>query len=543
MENGRLKLPAGIPTFEKIRTEGYVYVDKTQYLINLIETGEIYFLSRPRRFGKSLTVSTFEALFSGRKELFKGLYAEEFLNRPAFKPGPVIMLDMSCVDTGSGFDGIKQSLNQLLIETADNLEVDVPINLSASDIFRKIIVQTSKKHNQKVVILIDEYDAPYTEFVNDTRMANKVRDVLRNLYKQMKANDRYIRFIFLTGISKFARFGVFSTLNHTTDISLMPEYAGMCGYTEAEIIRYFPDYLEDKAKKMGISTDELIIKMRYYYNGFCFDSDLSVQLYNPYSTLAFFKEKVFADFWVETGQSRMIADYMKNKKLTVEQFRNYPVPESFARSPGDADTTPPEGFLYQSGYLTLRERLSDKFLLDYPNTEVLNAMSRLLIQNIVSETVYNVIHHELTSAVTSNDVAGFVQVVNRLLAKIPYDDYFTGLIIDSTNRLIVLEKICRSCILAFLHGCGLHVMAEMHTNKGRSDLVFSHVDNPVTWVVEIKIASKLQSAKGRASEALRQIEENNYAAPFSDALCIGLAINEEERLITEYTISSHGFII
>ena len=183
MENKRLKLPTGIPTFEKIRKGGYVYVDKTQYLVNLIDTGEIYFLARPRRFGKSLTVSTFEALFSGRKDLFKGLYAEEFLNRPDFKSSPVISLDMSSIVTDSGINGIKQSLKQVLLETADNLEIDVPANVSAGDIFRNIIVQTSKKHNQKAVILIDEYDAPYTDFVGDAIMANKVRNILRNFYK------------------------------------------------------------------------------------------------------------------------------------------------------------------------------------------------------------------------------------------------------------------------------------------------------------------------------------------------------------------------
>ena len=536
MENKRLKLPAGIHTFERIRKEGHVYVDKTKYLVEIIENINVCFFSRPRRFGKSLTVSTFEALFSGKKELFKGLYAEEFLNRPEFKPSPVISLDMSMINTCTGMDGLKQSLKQVLIEIAVKSGVEVDKDMVASDMFRNIIVQTSEKHNQKVVVLIDEYDAPYTEFVNNPKMAKDVRDELRNLYKQMKANDAYIRFIFLTGISKFARLGVFSTLNNTTDISLMPEYANLCGYTEEEIIRYFPDYLDETAKSMDISTEALVEKMRYYYDGFCFDRNCQTRLYNPYSTLAFFNEKYFADYWIETGQSKFLADYMQNRHLTVEQFRNFSVFEDFARSPGDVDTTPPEGFLYQAGYLTLRERQPGKFLLDYPNTEVLNAMSRLLIKNIVTDTSYNVIHDELTTSVISNNVAGFVEVVNRLLAKIPYEDFSAGEILNRKNSLIVLEHICRSCMLSFLHGCGLRVMGEMHTNKGRSDLVFSHEVNPTVWVVEIKIASKRQSAKNRALEALRQIEEMNYAAPFPDTLCIGLAISEEKRQITEFKV-------
>ena len=233
-----------------------------------------------------------------------------------------------------------------------------------------------------------------------------------------------------------------------------------------------------------------------------------------------------------------------NRKLTAEQFRHFPVPESFARSPGDVDTTPPEGFLYQCGYLTLSDKESGNFLLDYPNTEVLNSMSRLFIQNTVSETVYNVINGELTSAVTSNNVDAFVTVVNRLLAKIPYEDYSVEKMLSRKDYLLLLEKICRSGILSFLHGCGLHVIGEMHTNKGRSDLVFSSdstfgvassLCRPTTWVVEIKIASKRQSATRRAMEAFRQITDNNYAAPFADALCVGIAIHEEKRQITAFT--------
>ena len=538
MENRRLKLPAGIQTFERIRKEGHVYVDKTKYLVEIIENINVCFFARPRRFGKSLTVSTFEALFSGRKELFKGLYAEEFLNRTEFKPSPVISLDMSKVVTNAGIAGIRESIVKQISTIACRLGISISDSNLPGILFDDVIVNTYSKHNQKVVILIDEYDAPYTEFVNNPKMADDVRDELRNLYKQMKANDAYIRFIFLTGISKFARLGVFSTLNNTTDISLMPEYANLCGYTEDEIIRYFPDYLDETAKSMDISTEALLEKMRYYYDGFCFDRNCQTRLYNPYSTLAFFNEKYFADYWIETGQAKFLADYMKNRHLTVEQFRNFSIPEDFARSPGDVDTTPPAGFLYQAGYLTLRERQPGKFLLDYPNTEVLNAMSRLLVQNIVTETVYHDIYNELTTSVISNNAAGFVEVVNRLLAKIPYEDFSAGEILNRKNSLIVLEHICRSCILSFLHGCGLRVIGEMHTNKGRSDLVFSHEVNPTVWVVEIKIASKRQSAKNRALEALRQIEEMNYAAPFSDALCIGLAINEEKRQITEFKVLS-----
>ena len=224
----KLKLPKGIQTFEKLRNEGCVYVDKTKYFVDLIDKGSIYFLSRPRRFGKSLTISTFEALFSGKKDLFKGLYAEAFFNRSDFQPSPVIRLDMSLVNTSEGIDGIKESILYLTNETARKLKVELSDTKLYGVLLNELITRTSEKYNRKVVVLIDEYDKPYTDFVSDAEMANKVRNVLRDFYVQIKASDEFVRFIFLTGISKFTRFSVFSTLNNLDDISMMPEYAGIC---------------------------------------------------------------------------------------------------------------------------------------------------------------------------------------------------------------------------------------------------------------------------------------------------------------------------
>ena len=539
MENKRLKLPIGIQTFEKLRENNCVYVDKTQYLVDIIDNVNVCFLARPRRFGKSLTLSTFDALFSGKKELFKGLYAEEFLNRADFKPSPVIRIDMSKIATDCGMEMFQQSMKHLTIEIADRLEVEVPKDLSGSDILRNLIANTARKYNQKVVILIDEYDSPYTEFVNDSDMAGKVRDMLRNYYVQIKANDEHIRFTFITGISKFAKFGVFSTLNTTTDISLMPEYAEICGYTEEEIIHYFPDYLDDTANNMQITTEELIERMRYYYNGFSFDRKAKVRLYNPFSTLSFFKEKEFFNYWIETGRSKVIADYLKNRNLTVEQFRNFPVSRDFAKSPGDVDTTPPEGFLYQCGYLTLRPGVIDDLSLDYPNREVLNSMSSLVAQNILQEKGenYNGITNRVFIALLQNNFDLFKEALNSLLASIPYDDFTSAAkenILINGYKFPAQEWLYRSTIFAFLRGCGVVVAAEMHTNLGRADLVVSHKGK--TWVIEIKVAYEGESPEKKAEEAFRQIIDKNYAKPYPDAVCIGLAIDDSLRQITDVKV-------
>ena len=536
MERKKLKLPVGIQTFEEIRTDGYVYVDKTQYLVNMIDNGKIYFFARPRRFGKSLTVTALDALFLGKKDLFNGLFAEEFVNRPNFQPSPVIRLDMSKVITNHGIVEIENTIVRQIRNIAKKLGISLSDSNLPGSLFEDLIVHTATSYNQKVVVLIDEYDKPYTDFVNDPEMADKVRDVLRNYYVQIKACDEYIRFAFITGISKLARFGVFSTLNTTEDISILPEYAEMCGYTEEEIIRYFPDYLDDTANYMKISTSELIEKMRYYYNGFTFDRNADTRLYNPFSTLLFLKSKSFDNFWIESGHPKFIADYMKNRNLTVEQFRNYPVSVGFARNPGDVDTTPPEGFLFQSGYLTLRKGKTEELALDYPNTEVLNSMSELVTQNVLKyrDESYTLCRTDLLSGLITNNSAKIVGAFNRLLASIPYDDFSSAAkqsISHNAYDMKPQEWLYRASILSFLQGCGVVVAAEMHTNSGRPDLVISYRGN--VWIIELKVAHEGESATQKAQEAYRQIIEKNYATPYPNAYCLGLAIDDTVRQITE----------
>ena len=538
MENKRLKLPVGIQTFEKLREGNFVYVDKTKYLVDLIDKGSFYFLARPRRFGKSLTVSTFDALFSGKKELFKGLYAEEFLNRPDFQPSPVIRLDMSQTTTDCGIDEIRESIRQNTLRVAENLGLKIQSHTSVGNMLDELIIYASKKYASKAVVLIDEYDKPYTDFMTDSGKAEQVRDVLRNYYIRIKANDEYIRFAFLTGISKFAKFGVFSTLNNLNDISLDERYGNICGYTENEIMQYFPEYLEDTAKYMQIATEELIKKMRNYYNGFSFDSEAKTRLYNPFSTLLFLDKKVFFNYWMDSGKPKFIADYLKNRNLTVEQFHNLPVSKDFVKSPGDVDSTLPEGFLYQSGYLTLRHGITDDLSLDYPNTEVLNSMSALLSQNILPENTYHFSRNDLLSALMYEDIEKLITVLNSLLASIPYDDFSAAArrsISDNNYQIKPQEWLYRSTILAFLRGCGVAVVAEMHTNLGRADLVVSHKGK--TWIIEIKVAYGGENPEDKAEEAIRQIADKNYAKPYPEVICIGLAIDDSQRQITNYILS------
>jgi hypothetical protein len=528
------KLPAGIQTFETIINEGYIYVDKTRMLVNLVEKGNVYFLARPRRFGKSLTLSTLEAMFQGRKELFKGLYAEAWLNRPDFKPSPVIRLSLNKVTTKQGLDLLNNSLLKHLKDNALLLDTNIVDSSSAGDLFSDLIINLYKKHNEKVVVLIDEYDKPYIDYIDDPAEAEKVRNILANLYIQVKANDEYIRFVLLTGISKFAKLGVFSKLNNLSDISLHDDYAALCGITHEELLQNFPDYLELTAEKMKITTEELVDKMEDFYDGFSFNG--IVKLYNPYSTLRFFEDKVFKNYWFDGGTSEMLATYIKNKDLTVEQFRNAQVSVDFVQNPGEMDSTPPEGFLYQGGFLTLREGIINDYSLDYPNKEVLNSMSRLL-----SGKFLKLDYHELTNllyfGLANKDFQKITDTLNSLLASVPYDDYSKALqqkIIIQGFTFPVQEWLYRSTIFAFMRGCGLVVQAEMHTNKGRADLVINYRGQ--IFIFELKVAYSGENAAEKADAAFRQIFEKNYNASYPNAICAGMAIDDRKRQITEYRI-------
>jgi hypothetical protein len=537
MESKRLKLPTGIQTFEKLREDNCVYVDKTKYLVKLIDDGSVYFLSRPRRFGKSLTISTFDALFSGKKELFKGLYAEEFLNRAEFKSHPVIRLDMSNISTCYGFDEIESSLRFNTLSVAKRIDVDISENIQSNEMFAQLIVNAARKYDSKVVLLIDEYDKPFTDFIDDPVMAEKVRHLLRNYYSRIKANDEHIRFIFITGISKYTKMGIFSTLNNLIDISPLEQYGEICGYSENEITKYFPEYLDDTAQKFGITTGELVEKMRYYYNGFCFDVGGKHRLYNPFSTLSFFFGKVFFNFWIESGTSSMFVKYLKKNKLTVEQFRNYPVSDDFLYHSTEIEKAKPESFLFQTGYLSLREESDNNLVLDYPNTEVLNALSKIVSENILEDRNedFTYCRIDLLTGLTTIDCDLVVTVFNRLLASIPYDD-FTNAGKQSVRfnryQFSVQEWLYRSAILAFLRGSGVVVNAEMHTNKGRADLVVTHKGS--IWIIEIKVAYQGESPAKKAKEAFQQIIDNQYAKPYPNAVCVGIAIDDSVRQITDW---------
>jgi hypothetical protein len=379
---------------------------------------------------------------------------------------------------------------------------------------------------------VDEYDKPFLDFYAKPPIAQEVREIMRNFYVKFKANEQHIRFLFMTGISKFAKMGVFSTLNHLTDITLDKKYGALFGYTEEELVKNFGEHLEAGAKELNCSIDELVGNMRWYYNGFCFDGVQRV--YSPFSVLNFLNGYMFANYWMDSANPKIIADYMRDRNLTVEQFIGMPVQEDFVRNPGEMETAPPEGFLYQAGYLTLREDAAGDFSLDYPNVEVFQSMSQLVAKNIIQSggDSFIDVRNTLMDALDDGDVGLFIDTVNRLLSSIPYDDYAKAAQ-RSIRRAGVpaREWLYRATILAFLHGCGVMALGGHHTSKGRSDLLICH--RRAVWVVEFKVAYN-DDSKAKAKEALEQITAKRYDGPFKAAKKVGLAIDDKTRQITEW---------
>ncbi|RWX46581.1 putative AAA-ATPase [Candidatus Electrothrix aarhusensis] len=365
------KLPIGKQEFKGLIEDNCIYVDKTEYLLKLIDSTAPIFLSRPRRFGKSLTVTTFKELFKGNKELFKDTYAYD--NWDFEQSNPVIHLDLSqvlCNDSAS----IEKQLYELIREQAENFDCTLLEKSTPNIAFRQLIKHLGKK--KRVVILIDEYDAPILDNLANPNLI-AIKTVLRGFYKIIKASEEYIRFVFITGISKFTHVGVFSALNNLEDITLSSEYASILGYTEEEIATFFPQQINLAREQLDLTDKLFWKKLAAYYNGYSWDGEHFV--YNPLSILKFFRSKgKFIPYWMETGSPEYIIRYSEDKQFDITDFEQLKVSDSFL-SKRDIDNASPESFLTQAGYLTIKRSEEGSYTLDFPNQEVRRSFCELIL--------------------------------------------------------------------------------------------------------------------------------------------------------------------
>ena len=489
-------LPIGIQSFERLHGMGKLYVDKTRCLTRLVEESTRVFLSRPRRFGKSLTLSTLDAMFRGKVELFKGLAAEGWVAEQAEHPAPVLRLDMSAMDS-SDASQLKQSLEDALNRLAANFEVELTgrtlggrLQDLIAGLFRSI---------GPVVVLVDEYDKPILDKIGDLEAAEAMRMVLRSFYTVVKACDEYLRFVMLTGISKFTKVGVFSAMNNLSDISMNRQYGNVVGYTQEELERDFSGWIDQTAEAMGTTRAALLERMKDYYDGFCFDG--VTRLYNPFSILRFFSEARFANYWYASASPTFIVEYMKRHAVQdPAEYEHLEVAPDFAESQ-EIERARPESFLYQAGYLTI-ERLEERALiLDYPNQEVRDALGRMYLQYVYDIPEYTPLGSKLWRALRAGDLAEAVRLYNTALAGLPYEDFK-----DPS------ESFYRSLFLMLLRGAGMTAQGEVHTHRGRSDVLVLFPDRVV--VLEFKLARSAGEVARLRGEGEKQIEEKGYAKPY-----------------------------
>ena len=509
--------PVGIQNFEKIRKDGYIYVDKTALLYQLVKTGQYYFLSRPRRFGKSLMISTLEAYFIGKRELFKGLDMERL--EKDWTVYPVLHMDLN---TRNYFD--YESLVGILsqnLEEWEKLYGDEKKDRVPEERFMYVIKRACEKTGHKVVILIDEYDKPILQTISKPELQTEYRNTLKAFYGALKSCDGYIRFAMLTGVTKFSKVSVFSDLNNLMDISMDRRYAELCGISDAELHKYFEEDIHALADELGTDYAHTCELLKVNYDGyhFCYKS---TGMYNPFSLLNTFAKRQIGSYWFETGTPTYLVELMKLHHYNVEEIEHIvtsgPVLDSI-----DAASTDPVPVIYQSGYLTIKDYNAEfeNYTLGFPNREVEQGFFRFLLPHYASvstsKSPYEI--QRFVGEVRQGDVDGFLDHLRTFFDDTPYE-LARYREVHYQNILYIVFKLM-----------GFHTEVEYRTSRGRVDLVLKTAD--YIYVMEFKL-------DGTAEEAMRQIEEKGYAAPFAadgrKVIKVGVNFSEETRSIDKWII-------
>ncbi len=502
------KYPIGIQDFQKLRENGFMYIDKTKYLFDLVKNGGQYFLSRPRRFGKSLLISTLKQFFLGNSELFEGLWIADKIR---FKKYPIIHLDFSSMDYHNL--GLEKVLQERLWEQVQKYQMSLEKETS-KEMFRKMILELSE--SQKVVILIDEYDKPIIDYLENPKMqiAKENRDILKNFYGVIKGLDAQIQFFLLTGISKFSKVSIFSELNHLNDLTLNPHFSSMLGYTQGELEKYFTDEITQFAQKEELTREIVLEKIKFWYNGYNWLGKEKV--YNPFSILNFFNTSDFKNFWFETGTPTFLVNLIKEKELY--NFENEEVSTSLINS-YEIENLTPHTLLFQAGYLTIKEVLTHSiYLLNYPNMEVKEAFYDYLLRSYSQFDNVGGLVYQMAKAFESNDLEKVLVNFKALLANIPYE-------IFAQKQELYYQAI----FYLALRLIGSFVEAEVSTNVGRIDAVIS--TNEAFFILDFKI-------NDTAQKALEQIKAKKYDEKYMNLgkkICL-IGASCQEKTVKEWLV-------
>ena len=518
MKHKQLKrLPVGIQTFSNIIEGDMLYIDKTEYIWNMIHLGKYIFLSRPRRFGKSLLVSTLHAYFEGRKALFKGLFIESV--EKEWVQYPVLRFSMA---SGKHMekDQLERYLLFMLAEnerrfgiTSDSIDPNVRL--------RNLITSIYEKTGKKVVILIDEYDAPLLDVVHEDKTLPMLRNVMRNFYSPLKDSDPYLHFVFLTGITKFSQLSIFSELNNLKNISMRPDYAGVCGITEEEMVTAMTDYLDDFAEAQQTTREGAVEGLKRQYDGYHFTWP-SPDIFNPFSLLNAFQDRDYTNYWFSSGTPTYLIEMLRKFNVVPSDISQMQVLSSDFDAPTEnmASITP---LLYQSGYVTIKDydRASRLYTLDIPNTEIRVGLMESLLPNYVEmrKEAGNTTIAKMYLSLYRDNLDEMFRLLQSYLLTVPYCN-------DANS-----EGHYQQMLYVIFSLFGRYVDVEVHTSTGRVDVVMK--TNKALYIFELKMN---QSAEA----ALKQIDLKDYASKFAlsglPIVKVGINFDSERRTIADWVI-------
>ncbi len=527
----RRHMPVGIQSFTSMIEGKYVYADKTHFIPKLEELGRTNFLARPRRFGKSLFVSTLEAYFKGKKELFKGLAIEKFKAESGeeWQTYPVLKMDLN-----SGMYTEKKHLEDVLnvqIERwCTQFEIKSKFNIPNLD-FAYIIESLYNKFGKRVVVLVDEYDKPLVATLENPELNDYYRSMLKAFYSVLKSANDYVHVSFLTGVTKFSKVSIFSDLNNLFDISFVPEYSSICGITEEELLSHFAPDIETLAVQYNKSYEEMLDILRAKYDGYRF-SEKEERIYNPFSLVNVFEKKQLGDYWFASGTPSFMVKVLENHAVKIEDFEgNIPLDiREMDTYRMDYGNLPP--FLFQAGYLTIK-RCEDlgygRFRLGFPNDEVKYAFLDRLMKIYTSaclgmkEPFYI---GRFLESMRAGDIDDVLNLIKALMASIPYDSL-------PPDKVFLREYNYQTTIYLIFRLMGQYVRSEVYSHRGRSD---AEVETPnAIYIFEFKVG-------GTPEEAIEQIKEAGYAEKYAssekDVFLVGAVIGEGERTLCEWKIES-----
>lgn len=513
------RLPVGIQSFKEIITQQYLYIDKTDIIWNLIKGVKYNYLSRPRRFGKSVLVDTLQAYFEGRRDLFEGLKIMDL--ETEWKQYPVIRLDMS--RGGASAESVRSYFNTAFRAYEEVYGIVARDDDSLSVRFNNIIMAAYKKTSMQVAILIDEYDAPL-QHSWQTPEHDACTAIYREVFAILKADDEFERFVFITGITKFTQISLFSVLNNLFNISFEPQFAAICGITEQEISDNFQPELEEMSKVNGWTLDETHNKLKDYYDGYHFSEDNMVDIYNPFSLINALAASKLRNFWAQSGATSMLPKFVDNMELRLEHLNNCFIDRDTLET-SDVTGGGAELFLYQTGYLTIKDSDCETYTLGFPNEEVKKALYRVVVPALTMRTNSDVVSTQslLLKMMSDGKVPEAMKALKAIIADVPYSNKKLA----SMN----MEERYRLIISTVFNAIGFKVEVEHMLATGRIDIIAKTAR--YIYVLELKLSNN-----GGARAAAKQMADRNYTEPFKadkrPIIALALELDNEGKGLVDW---------